>query len=187
MIAYAFCGSFCTIRRSLAVMRRLCESGEEIQPIMSEIVYHTDTRFGRADALCEEVTAICGREIIHSVRDAEPLGPVIRPELLIVAPCTGNTLAKLAHGITDTAVTMAIKSQLRADGRVLLALATNDALSGNLPNLGNVMLRKNIYVVPLLQDDPSHKPYSLVSRFEMIPDAVAALRRGEQLRPIFLS
>ena len=86
MIAYAFCGSFCTIRRSLTVMRRLCESGEEIQPIMSEIVYHTDTRFGRADALCEEVTAICGREIIHSVRDAEPLGPVLRPELLVVAP-----------------------------------------------------------------------------------------------------
>ena len=132
MIAYAFCGSFCTLRRSLAVMKKLKESGEEILPIMSEIVYHTDTRFGRAEAFREEVLGICGREIIHSVRDAEPIGPVLRPEILIVAPCTGNTLAKLAHGITDTAVTMAIKSQLRADGKVLLALASNGAIFTSL-------------------------------------------------------
>ena len=132
MIAYAFCGSFCTVARSIGVLRELMKNGEEILPVMSEIVYSTDTRFAAAEAVRREVEEICGRSVLHTVRDAEPIGPKIAPELLVVAPCTGNTLAKVANGITDTAVTMAIKSQLRSDRPVLIALATNDGLSANL-------------------------------------------------------
>ena len=186
MIAYAFCGSFCTVGRSLYVMRELRKGGEEILPVMSEILYSTDTRFGRAEEVRGRIEAAAGRPVIHTVKDAEPIGPVIAPELLVVAPCTGNTLAKIAHGITDSAVTMAVKSQLRANRPVLLALATNDGLSANLANLGTVLGRKSVYFVPLVQDDPEKKPHSLVAAFEMIPACIDALREGRQLRPLFL-
>lgn len=186
MIAYALCGSFCTAARSISVMRTLAEGGEELLPVMSEILYGTDTRFADAEFLRREVESISGRSVLHTVRQCEPIGPAIRPELLIVAPCTGNTLAKIANGITDSAVSMAVKSQLRADRPVLIALATNDGLSGNLENIGRLMCRKSIYFVPLVQDDPENKPHSVVADFERIPLCIEALRRGKQVRPLFL-
>lgn len=187
MIAYALCGSFCTIARSLEVLRKLRMKGEDLLPISSEILYETDTRFASAESVRRELEEITGKAIIHTVKAAEPLGPVIKPELLVVAPCTGNTLAKIANGITDTAVTMAVKSQLRSDRPVLLALATNDGLSGNLANIAALVCRKNVYFVPIVQDDPVKKPHSLVADFSLLPHCIEALREGRQIRPLFLT
>lgn len=185
MIAYAFCGSFCTVARSMSVMRALRQAGEELLPIMSEVLYETDTRFGTAETVRREIESITGRSVLHRIAECEPIGPRIRPEILVVAPCTGNTLAKLACGITDSAVTMAVKSQLRSDRPVLIALATNDGLSGNLGNIGTLLCRKNVYLVPMEEDDPQNKPHSLIARFEMIPACIEALRQGKQVRPLF--
>ncbi len=187
MIGYAFCGSFCTHAASMRELSRLLAAGEEVQPIMSEVAYATDTRFHDALPFREELRARCGREVIHTIADAEPLGPATPLELLIIAPCTGNTLAKMAHGITDTAVTMAAKAHLRTGRPLLVALATNDALSANLDNIARLSMRKGIYFLPLVQDDIQKKPYSLVSDFSRMSEALAAARRGEQLRPFFLS
>ena len=186
-IGYCFTGSFCTFGRSLSVLKGLVADGHDILPIMSENAYYTDTRFQNAQSFSEEVERLCGKEIIHTVVDAEPLGPKIDLDLLIVAPCTGNTLAKVSLGITDTAATMAIKAHLRTDRPTLIALASNDAMSRNLKNVGDMLGRKSVYFVPMLQDDPTGKPHSLVTELEMIPRAVEAAVRGEQLRPIFLT
>ena len=186
MIGYAFCGSFCTLSTSLSRLRALLEAGEEVQPIVSDNVFSTDTRFYLAADFIREVEAVCGRAVIHSIVDAEPLGPKNPLELLIIAPCTGNTLAKMAHGITDTPVTMAAKAHLRSDRPLLLALASNDALSANLANLSILSMRKSVYFVPMRQDDPEKKPSSLVADFSQLSRALAAAREGKQLRPIFL-
>lgn len=185
MIGYALCGSFCTLSSSLAALRALLAAGEEVQPILSDAAYSTDTRFYAAADLRCEVEALCGRPIIHTIREAEPLGPRSPLEFLIVAPCTGNTLAKLANGITDTAVTMAIKAHLRTDRPLLLAPASNDALTANLQNLGRLAVRRSVYFVPMRQDDVRGKPGSLVADFARIPEALAAAREGKQLRPLF--
>ncbi len=187
MIGYAFCGSFCTHARSLEVLARLRGAGWDILPIMSEIVYTTDTRFGRAADLIEGVERLCGRAAVHTVPAAEPLGPKTPLEALIIAPCTGNTLAKMAHGITDTAVTMAAKAHLRADRPLLITLATNDALSANLSNISVMLSRKSVYFTPLAQDDPEGKPHSLVADFDRIPAALTAAMSGRQLRPLLES
>ncbi len=168
MIGYALCGSFCTIAKSLKAMEELLRAGYEIQPLMSEIVYATDTRFGKAEDLRQTIRALCGREIIHTVVGAEPIGPKGYLDLLLIAPCTGNTLAKMAHGITDGCVTMAAKAMLRGDKPVVVALASNDALGANLSNIATMRNRKNITFVPLSMDDPEKKPYSLVADFEQI-------------------
>lgn len=186
MIGYAFCGSFCTLRDSLSALKELINLGFEIQPIMSEKVYSTDTRFFEAKKLREEVEGLCGREIIHSIERAEPLGPKTPLEALIIAPCTGNTLAKLSAGITDSSVTMAAKAHLRCDRPLLIALATNDAMSGNLSNIAKLLTRRQIYFVPLRQDDPKGKPYSLVADMKRLPEAFAAMGEEKQLRPLFL-
>lgn len=186
MIGYAFCGSFCTLTRSLDALRKLKETGYDIQPFMSERVYTTDTRFMKAAELRDEVERLCERPIVHTVEDAEPYGPAKPLRALIVAPCTGNTLAKVSAGITDGTVPMVIKAHLRSDRPTLFALASNDALSQNLASLSRVITRRGVYFVPMKQDDPAHKPHSLVARFEDIPDALDALFRGEQLRPLFL-
>lgn len=185
MIGYALCGSFCTHAASLQALRALLAAGEEVQPILSAAAYETDTRFHPAKTFREELATLCGRSVIHTIAEAEPLGPARPLELLIIAPCTGNTLAKMAHGITDTSVTMAAKAHLRTGKPLLIALATNDALSANLDNLARVSMRKGVYFVPLVQDDPTGKPYSLVADFTRIGEALAAARRGEQLRPLF--
>lgn len=186
MIGYAMCGSFCTHGESMEVMKSLLSAGLEIQPIMSEAVYKTDTRFHLAEEFRLEVERLTGRRVIHTVADAEPLGPATPLEALIIAPCTGNTLAKMASGVTDTAVTMAAKAHLRCDRPLLIALATNDAMSQNLGNIGKLLNRKSVYFLPMKQDSPKNKPHSLVADFSRLPEAYEAMKRGEQLRPLFL-
>ncbi len=185
MIGYAFCGSFCTVGRSVEVLRGLRAAGWDIQPIFSETVYATDTRFGTAMGWLEQVETLCERPVIHTIAAAEPLGPAHPLDALIIAPCTGNTLAKMAGGITDTAVTMAAKAHLRADRPLLITLASNDALSANLANIATLLSRKQVFFTPLCQDDPAAKPHSLVADFERIPEALDAAMAGKQLRPLF--
>lgn len=167
-------------------MEKLKSDGHEIIPIMSAAAYSTDTRFGKAAEIRGRILEICGSDIISTVEAAEPLGPKVKLDLLIVSPCTGNTLAKLANGITDTAVTMACKAHLRCDRPLLIALASNDAMSANLSNIAGLLTRKAVYFVPLSQDDPARKPHSLVAEFERVPEAVSAAMEGRQLRPLFV-
>ena len=186
MLGYALCGSFCTHAQSLKELKNLIAVGYEVQPIVSETVYTTDTRFGMAKDLERELESICGRPVIHTVPEAEPLGPKISLEALIIAPCTGNTLAKMANGITDTAVSMAAKAHLRCDRPLILALASNDALSANLKNIATMLSRKCVYFVPMLQDDPEKKPHSLVADFSLLTPTLEAAFRGKQCRKLFL-
>lgn len=186
MIGYAICGSFCTFSRSLSALCELLEKGYEVQPIMSERAYSTDTRFYKSEEFREKLEQLCGRKIIHTVEDAEPLGPKTPLDALIIAPCTGNTLAKIAHGITDSSVTMAAKAHLRCDRPLLIALASNDAISQNLGNIASLITRRGVYFVPLLQDDPKGKPHSLVAEMSMVTKALVAMQNGNQLRPLFL-
>ena len=186
MIGYAFCGSFCTLSRSIATLRELVFRGQEVLPIMSKTAYSTDTRFGKAEEFVKEIENITGKRIVHTVEDAEPLGPKTPLEALIIAPCTGNTLAKIASGITDTSVTMAAKAHLRCDRPLLIALASNDALSQNLSNLAKLVTRRSVYFVPLCQDDPAGKPHSLVADIELIPECLSLALSQKQKRPLFL-
>ena len=186
MIGYAFCGSFCTHSASLLQMESLLHAGYEIQPIVSENVYSTDTRFGTAEALISRLEALTGREVIHSIVDAEPLGPKISLDAMIIAPCTGNTLAKLAAGITDTAVCMAAKAHLRGNRPLVIALASNDALSANLKNIATMLSRKFVYFVPLFQDDPQKKPHSLIADFSLLGATLDAALEGKQYQKIFV-
>ncbi len=185
-LGYAITGSFCTHKTSIKTLSMLVSLGHEVVPILSETVQETDTRFGRAEELIASVTEITGRAPITSIADAEPLGPAEPLSLLIIAPCTGNTLAKMANGITDTAVTMAAKAHLRQDRPLLIALCTNDAMSASLGNLGRMLLRRSVYFLPMKQDDPVKKPHSLVADFSRMSDALAAAVVGKQLRPLFL-
>lgn len=184
MIGYAFCGSFCTIGRSLKVLKQLTSEGNPVLPIMSDSVYSTDTRFGTAEELIKTVESLCGKEIVHTIVDAEPLGPKTALDMLVICPCTGNTLAKVANGITDTPVTMAAKAQLRSDRPVVIALATNDALSSNLENIAALMKRKNVFFVPMAQDDPKQKPHSLVCDFERVRETMMSAFAGRQIQPV---
>ena len=186
MIGFAMCGSYCTHRVALAELRGLLKTGLEICPILSENAYTTDTRFGKAEDLIRELGSLCHAPVIHTVKDAEPLGPSKPLDALILCPCTGNTLAKLAAGITDTSVTMAAKAHLRCDRPLLIALASNDAMSQNLPNLARILERKGAYLVPMRQDDPIHKPHSLVADFSLIDECLSAALSGRQLRPLFI-
>lgn len=185
MIGYAICGSFCTHQISLRILSSLAKQ-YDIQPIFSHITSVTDTRFGTAQALRKQVTEICGRPIIDSIPDAEPLGPACPLDALLICPCTGNTLAKIARGITDTPVCMAAKAHLRSDRPLVIALASNDAMSANLGNIATLLNRKQVYFVPLKQDDPVSKPHSLVADFSQVERALAEALEGKQLRPLFL-
>lgn len=186
MIGYAICGSFCSFSKTLVALEGLISEGCEVQPIMSERAYSTDTRFYRAEDFRKRLREITGREIIHTVEAAEPLGPRAPLDSLIISPCTGNTLAKIARGITDSAVTMAAKAHLRSDRPLLIALASNDAMSQNLSNIARLITRRSTYFVPMLQDDPKGKPHSLVADFDRLSESLSAMREGRQLRPIFL-
>lgn len=188
-LGYAFCGSYCTHSYSLAVLEELCKDGYEIQPIFSENVAATSTRFGAAQALRSRVEALCNCPVICTVAEAEPLGPARPLDALIIAPCTGNTLAKMACGITDTAVCMAAKAHLRTDRPTLIALASNDAMSANLKNIGALLQRKQVFFVPMRQDDPQKKPHSLVADFSLLRPALDAMlsQTPTQLRPLFLT
>ena len=187
MIGYAFSGSFCTLSHSLAALRRLRADGEDILPIMSESVFSTNTRFWQADEFYRTVKQLCGgKDAIHTIVDAEPLGPKTPLDALIICPCTGNTLAKMADGITDTSVTMAAKAHLRSDRPLIIALASNDALSANLKNIATLLSRKHVYFVPLKQDDPQNQPQSLVADFSLLLPTFQWAMEGKQYRKLFL-
>ncbi len=184
MIGYAMCGSFCTLGQSIDELELLCLMGYEVMPIMSEICYATDTRFGKARDRVSRVEELCGNTVIHTVFDAEPIGPKSLLDALIISPCTGNTLAKLAQGVTDSSVTMAAKAHLRNHRPLVLAIATNDALSSNLKNIGKLLEKKNVYFVPFSQDDPKKKPDSMIADFSLIGDTLAEAMAGRQIQPI---
>ena len=167
-IGFAMCGSFCTMSKAIEVLEKLVGKGYDVVPIMSETAYTTDTRFGKAKEIQKKVERLTGKKIIHTIVDAEPIGPQNMTDVMIIAPCTGNTLAKLNHAITDTAVTMAVKSHLRQNKPVLIALATNDALGATARNIADMMNTKNISFVPMTKDDPENKPKSLVADFDSI-------------------
>ncbi|MBQ8848805.1 MAG: dipicolinate synthase subunit B [Clostridia bacterium] len=185
MIGFAMCGSYCTHKKAIEELEKLTKI-TDIQPIMSENVFSTNTYFGSADDLKEKVSAICGRHIIHTIVDSEPLGPKTPLDALIICPCTGNTLAKIALGITDTSVTMAAKAHLRSNRPLIIALASNDALSANLKNIGALLTRKCVYFVPMRQDDPEKKPHSLVADFSLLIPTYEAAMNGEQYQKIFV-
>lgn len=186
-IGFAMTGSFCTFDRCFRQAEELHKMGAEIIPIMSETASHLSTRFGTDAENIERLSKISGREVIMTIADAEPIGPKNLTDIMVVAPCTSNTAAKLANGITDGSVTMAVKSHLRSGKPVLLAIASNDSLLGSAKNIGELFNRRNYYFVPMLQDDIDKKPASLVAQFEMIPQAVEAAFKGIQLRPIIYS
>lgn len=185
-VGYAFCGSFCTINDSLKALKELAQHNIKIRPIMSQIVYTTDTRFGKADELIRQVEEICNEKVIHDIAAAEPIGPKNLLDIIVVAPCTGNTLAKIALGITDTPVTMAVKAHLRNNKPVVLAPATNDALGASCKNIGLLHNTKNIFFVPYRQDDPHSKNNSLVCDFTLIPKTVETALNGKQIEPVIL-
>ena len=185
-VGFAFCGSFCTMMKALDALEETAKRYSDIIPIVSGTVADTDTRFGAALDFMREMERICGRRVIATVKDAEPIGPKKLLDILVICPCTGNTMAKLANGVTDTSVTMAAKAHLRGGGPVVIAPATNDGLMGSAANIGALLARKNIYFVPFGQDDCKGKPTSLVADFSLVPDAVAAAVRGEQLQPVLL-
>ena len=186
MIGFAMCGSYCTHAAALGQLRMLLSQEYEVQPIISENVFATDTRFGKAADLYKELQTLCGCDPIHTIVDAEPLGPSRPLDMLIICPCTGNTLAKLADGITDTAVTMAAKAHLRSDRPLVIALASNDALSANLKNIATLLSRKHVYFVPMAQDDPQKKPHSLVADFSLLLPTIQGAKEGKQYRKLFL-
>ena len=185
-IGYALTGSFCTFAESFKTMERLVKLGHELTPITSFNAYNLSTRFGSKDENRKRLHDICGREIIHTIEDAEPIGPKKMFELMIVAPCTSNTLAKLANGINDTPVTMAVKSHLRNHRPVLIAISTNDALAAAARNIGMLQNYRNYYFVPYRQDDIEKKPMSMVADFSRMETAIEHAMTGEQVQPIVL-
>lgn len=183
-VGFAMCGSFCTHKQVLSELDKLCGQYSEITPILSEACRSTDTRFGKAEDLRVAVERLTGHQAVDSIPTAEPIGPKALLDVLVIAPCTGNTLAKLAGGITDTAVTMAAKAHLRNGRPVVIAMATNDGLSAAARNIGELLVRKNYYFVPFGQDDPEKKPCSLMADFSRIGETIDAALEGRQLQPI---
>ena len=184
-IGFAICGSFCTFSQVFPVMEALAREHTVI-PIFSAAARSTDTRFGTAQSHIRRAAEICGTDPLSAIAQVEPIGPKKLLDALIIAPCTGNTLAKLAHGIADTPVTMADKSHLRNGRPVLIAVSTNDGLAGAAENIGRLLVRKHYYFVPFGQDDPAGKPASLVADFSRIPEALQEALNGRQIQPILI-
>ena len=182
-IGLALTGSYCTYDKALKAAEALAEK-YEVTAIMSETAYGTDSRFGAAADFVERLESITGRPVLRSIVEAEPVGPKDYFDVLAVAPCTGNTLAKLAAGITDTAVTMAVKSHLRSGKPVVIAFGSNDGLSASAKNLGELLNRKHYYFVPMYQDAPESKPRSLASDYDLLEATVLAAAEGRQVQPI---
>ncbi|MBR5808543.1 MAG: dipicolinate synthase subunit B [Clostridia bacterium] len=183
-IGFALTGSFCTFSRVLKELERVAETGAAVIPIMSEIAYSTDTRFGTAEEFKNRIETICKNPIIKTVKEAEPIGPKGYLDILVIAPCTGNTLAKLASGIADSSVTMAAKAHLRNQKPVVIAPSTNDGLGNAAKNIGLLLNNKNLYFVPFGQDDYVKKPNSLVADMTKILPSLELALDGEQLQPI---
>ena len=186
-IGFALTGSHCTIGEVLPQIEKLIKAGTQVFPIISPAVNNVSTRFGEAKDIKERLKKITGNRIIKSIVDAEPIGPQKMFDIIVIAPCTGNTLAKLANGITDTPVLMSAKAQLRNQRPVVLAISTNDGLGLNAKNLGILLATKNIFIVPFGQDDPLQKPTSLVSRLDLLLPTIEKALRREQIQPILLS
>ena len=184
-VGFALCGSFCTYDRIFTVMERLTKS-YDIIPIFSQSAYTTDSRFGTADDHIAKAEAICGKPPLHTLAEVEPIGPKRLLDALVIAPCTGNTLAKLAHSIADGPVTMAAKSHLRNGRPVVVAISTNDALGGAAENIGKLLARKHYFFVPFGQDDAFGKPTSVVADFSKIPQTLEQALEGKQLQPLLL-
>ena len=185
-VGFAMCGSFCTFAKVIPQMQVLVDAGYEVVPVMSTVSYSTDTRFGKAEDFRDQIEAICQNPIVHTIPQAEPCGPKKVVDAMIVAPCTGNTLGKLANGITDTPVTLAVKSTLRNERPILIAVSTNDALSGSAANIGTLLNRKHFYFVPMRQDDFVKKPTSIVADFTQILPAFEQALLGKQIQPILV-
>lgn len=184
-IGFAMCGSFCTYAAVFQAMEAVA-SIHTVMPIFSQAAYTTDSRFGTAQEHIDLAARICGQSPLHTVAQVEPIGPKKLLDALIIAPCTGNTLAKLAHSIADGPVTMAAKSHLRNGRPVLIAVSTNDALAGAAENIGRLFARKNYYFVPFGQDDPEKKPTSMVADFNRILPALEAALKGRQIQPVLM-
>ncbi len=185
-IGFAFTGSFCTFDKVIKELEELKKIYSDIIPIMSTNSATTDTRFGKAEYFKEKISSICNKEVITTISQAEPIGPKKLLDALVIAPCTGNTLAKLAYGITDTSVTMAAKAHLRNERPLIIAPSTNDALGANAKNIGLLLNTKNIYFVPFGQDDPHNKHKSLVSDFSKIIPTIEEAMNNHQLQPLLM-
>ena len=185
-IGFALTGSFCTFDRVLKTMKTLTELGAKVQPILSYAASESDTRFFRARDLHIQLKDITGRESWATLQQVEPIGPRNLIDLLVIAPATGNSIAKLAHGIADTPVLLAAKSTLRNEKPVVIAVSTNDGLAAASRNIGLLLARKHIYFVPFGQDDPKNKPSSLVANMESIPQVIVDALTGKQTQPILL-
>jgi len=185
-IGFVLTGSFCTFKNAIAQMRRLVEEGAEVIPIMSYNSYNMDTKFGKAEEIIKEIQEISGKEIIHTIQGAEPIGPKNLTDIMLVAPCSGNTIAKLANGITDTPAVMAVKSHLRNNNPVVIGISTNDALSGSAENIGKLLNRNNYFFIPFRQDNPITKPRSLVYDFDYIIPTLEMALEGKQIQPMLM-
>ena len=186
-VGFAFTGSFCTFKAVVEELKKIKNEKADILPIMSYNSYNLDTKFGKAQEYIDQVKDITEKEeIIHTIQDAEPIGPKKLTDVMVIAPCSGNTIAKLANGITDTPVLMATKSHLRNNNPVVLAISTNDGLSGSAENIGKLLNRNNYYFVPFKQDNPITKPRSLVADFKYLIPTIELALDGEQIEPILL-
>lgn len=185
-IGFALTGSFCTFKKAIPKMKELIKKGADILPIMSYNSYKLDTKFGKAVEFIKEIEIITGKKIIHTIQDAEPIGPKKLTDAMVIAPCSGNTMAKLALDIIDTPVTMAAKSHLRNDRPLVIAPSTNNGLSGNAENIGKLLNRKNYYFVPFRQDNPITKPRSIVFEEEHLIKTIEYALEGTQISPILL-
>jgi len=185
-IGFAMTGSFCTFSKTIEELKKIVKTGAKVIPIMSYNSYNLDTRFGKASDFINEIESITGEKIIHTIQEAEPIGPKKITDIMVIAPATGNTIAKLANGIIDGPVTMATKSHLRNNNPVVIAISTNDALSGSAENIGKLLNRKHYYFVPFRQDNPITKPRSLVYDFGYLQKTIEYALENEQIEPIIL-
>lgn len=185
-VGFAFTGSFCTFSTVIPIVRSLIENGYDVTPIFSEYAFETDTRFGKASDFTQSLEFITGNEIIHTITQAEPIGPKNLFDILVIAPCTGNTLGKLNCGITDTSVTMAAKAHLRNQKPLLIGVSTNDALGASAKNIGGLLNYKNVYFIPMKQDNPEGKPRSVVADFSKLHEALKLALEEKQIQPVYL-
>ena len=185
-IGFAMTGSFCTFSKVMKEIETLRQNGAMLVPIMSEMVWNTDTRFGKAEEFIEKFKDLSQRDIIHTIKDAEPIGPKNLLDALIIAPCTGNTISKMANGITDSCVAMAAKATLRNNAPVIIAVSTNDGLGSSAKNIGTLLNKANIYFVPFGQDDPKGKPNSLVADMTKIAGTLEEALEGRQIQPLII-
>lgn len=186
-LGFALCGSFCTFAKAIETMSGFIKRGYDIVPIMSFNASSIDTRFGKANDIISEIETLCNKKVIRTIEDAEPIGPLGMTDIMLVAPCTGNTLAKLSNSITDSPVTMAVKSHLRNGNPVVIAVSTNDALSGSAKNIGALQNLRNYYFVPMSQDNAEKKPASLVAHFDKAYETVELALKGSQIEPLLPS